>query len=627
MKKVLSLVLVATMLFSIFAGLQISSSAVEPEGKCGKNVNYTFDKAKGTLTISGSGDMYNYSNYVDDDYKGSPFYFDYGVKSVVIENGVTSIGSAMFFYCREIESVTIPDSVKSIGASAFEYCSSLKSVTVPNSVTTIGDLAFSGCSSLESVTLGKCVTVIGNSAFAECTALTSISVPDSVTDIGIGAFERCTALKSVHFGNSLKTIGNWAFDSCPITQLFIPASVTSISDKAFFNCTKLESIKVDENNSTYDSRNNCNALIESGTNKLICGCGNSVIEDTVTSIGGRAFYGCDTLEYIIVPESVTSIGQEAFENCSALKGVVLPSSVRTINAYTFYGCTSLKSIIFCATQVWEYAFFSCNNLENVYYRNNYDLFENSEILEGNACLTNAKFHYNYDENIAHSYTAVTVNPTANALGYTQYKCSCGEYQKDSKGHIYKENFKSPIKPITFKCVARTAAAEKFTWSKVSGVTGYQVQLLTVSGKNAALKTTVANSYVFTKLVSGYAYKARIRYYIKTTNGNVYLSQWITINSPTLPKGTSLSKVTPAKRAFTAQWKVNKTVTGYQLQYATNNKFTSAKLKAVKGASKAKLAISSLKGGTKYFVRIRTFKTVGGKNYYSAWSGAKSVKTK
>ena len=627
MKKVLSLVLVATMLFSIFAGLQISSSAVEPEGKCGKNVNYTFDESTGALTISGSGDMYNYSNYVDDDYKGSPFYFDYGVKSVVIENGVTSIGNAMFFYCREIESVTIPDSVKSIGVSAFEYCSSLKSVTVPDSVTTISDLAFSDCTSLETATLGNGIGAISANLFAECTALTSISIPDSVTDIGLGAFERCTALKSVHFGNSLKTIGNWAFDSCPITQLFIPASVTSISDKAFFNCTKLESIKVDENNSTYDSRNNCNALIESGTNKLICGCGNSVIEDTVTSIGDRAFYGCDTLEYIIVPESVTSIGQEAFEYCSALKGVVLPSSVRAINAYTFYGCTSLKSIIFCATQVWEYAFFSCNNLENVYYKNNYDLFENSEILEGNACLTNAKFHYNYDENIAHSYTAVTVNPTANALGYTQYKCSCGEYQKDSKGHIYKENFKSPTKPMTFKCVARTAAAEKFTWSKVSGVTGYQVQLLTVSGKNAGLKTLTSNTYVFTKLVAGYNYTARVRFFIKAANGDVYYSQWATIKTPTLPAGTAITKLTPASKAFTAQWKVNKTVTGYQLQYATNNKFRSAKTLTIKNVKTLKYAVKKLSAKKVYYVRMRTYKTINKANYFSVWSVAKKVKTK
>ena len=217
----------------------------------------------------------------------------------------------------------------------------------------------------------------------------------------------------------------------------------------------------------------------------------------------------------------------------------------------------------------------------------------------------------------HSYDFVDViKPTANKLGYTRHACYCSDY--------YDDNFKAPTgKPSGFKCSARTAAAEKFTWNKTSGVTGYQVQILNAKGANAGLKALTGNTYTFTKLAAGHAYKARVRFYI-TKNGKNYFGQWTTINSPTLPTGTALSKVTPAKRAFTAQWKANKTVTGYQIQYTTGSK---SALKAVKGASKVKLSVTGLKGGAKYIVKIRTFKTIGGVNYYSTWSAPKTVTTK
>ncbi len=227
----------------------------------------------------------------------------------------------------------------------------------------------------------------------------------------------------------------------------------------------------------------------------------------------------------------------------------------------------------------------------------------------------------------HDYKAVVTAPKANAVGFTQYKCDCGEFKKDEAGNVIKDTFTAPTgKPSGLKCAARTAQAMKFTWNKTSGATGYQVQILNSKGGNAGLKALAGNSYTFTKLAAGHAYKARVRFYIKAADGKNYFGQWITINSPTLPAGTSITKVTGAKKAFTAQWKKG-AVTGYQLQYATNAKFSKANTKTVKGAAKVKLAVKSLKGGARYYVRVRTFKTIAGKNYYSAWSGAKAVKTK
>ena len=222
--------------------------------------------------------------------------------------------------------------------------------------------------------------------------------------------------------------------------------------------------------------------------------------------------------------------------------------------------------------------------------------------------------------VNHDYAESVIKPKANAVGYTLHTCKgCSE--------SYKSNYTAPTGKISgLKCASRTATAQKFTWTKMSGAKGYQIQLLNSANKQVAIKTLSANSFTFSKLTAGTLYKARVRFYI-TADGKNYYSAWsAVVTSPTLPAASSLTKLTPAKKAFTAQWK-KVAVTGYQLQYATNAKFTKATTKTLKGAAKVKLAIKTPRGGTRYYVRVRTFKTIGGKNYYSTWSGAKAVTTK
>ena len=221
----------------------------------------------------------------------------------------------------------------------------------------------------------------------------------------------------------------------------------------------------------------------------------------------------------------------------------------------------------------------------------------------------------------HIYNEVSVvAPKANALGYTLHTCKCGD--------SYKDNFKAPTGKVTgVKCTAKTAQAERITWNKVSGATGYQAQII-LNGKVVQSKALSSNLYVFTKLASGSAYKVRVRFYIKAADGKNYFSNWSAVlTSPTLPKATTLKSLASASKAFTAKWAKQAGVTGYQVQYSTNAKFSSAAVKGIKGAGKLSLKVSNLKAGTKYFVRVRTFKTIGGKNYFSTWSGAKTVKTK
>ena len=236
---------------------------------------------------------------------------------------VTSIGESAFYDCTGLTSITIPNSVTSIGGYAFHECSGLTSVTIPNSVTSIGEKAFYGCKGLTSITIPNNVTSIGNVAFYGCTGLTSITIPNSVKSIGSHAFYRCTGL----------------------TSILIPNSVTSIGNVAFGNCSGLTSIIVDKNNPKYDSRDNCNAIIETKTNELIAGCKNTVIPGNVTSIGYAAFSGCKGLTSITIPNSVTSIGGYAFHECSGLTSVTIPNSVKSIEERVFWDCSGLTSII------------------------------------------------------------------------------------------------------------------------------------------------------------------------------------------------------------------------------------------------------------------------------------------
>ena len=244
----------------------------------------------GLLTISGNGAMADYG-----------FCGPWGdkIKNVVIESGVTAIGKEAFSGCTSLVSVTIGDSVTSIGNYAFRNCTSLVGVTIPDSVTSIGTGAFHGCTSLESVTIGDSVTSIGYFAFFGCTSLASVTIPDSVTSIGAGAFDVCAGL---------------------------------------------ESLTVDANNTVYDSRNNCNAVIETGSNTLIAGCKNTVIPNDVTTVGEDAFFGCTSLTSVTIPDSVMTIGNSAFEDCTSLESVTIPDSVTTIVDYAFSGCTSLASV-------------------------------------------------------------------------------------------------------------------------------------------------------------------------------------------------------------------------------------------------------------------------------------------
>ena len=194
------------------------------------------------------------------------------------------------------------------------------------------------------------VTSIGHRAFADCEGLTSIEIPNSVISIGDMAFSWCDDLISIEIPNSVISVGDNAFSGCSnLTSIEIPNSVTSIGDAAFTDCSSLTSIVVDAGNSIYDSRNDCNAIIETASNTLIAGCQNTIITNSVTSIGQGAFAWCESLTSIEIPNSVTSIGDYAFYECTSLTSIEIPNSVTSIGNYAFQCCTSLTKITCMAT--------------------------------------------------------------------------------------------------------------------------------------------------------------------------------------------------------------------------------------------------------------------------------------
>lgn len=170
-------------------------------------------------------------------------------------------------------------------------------------------------------------------------------IPNGVTSIGNGAFNGCKHLTSVIIPDSVKSIGDYAFSNCfSLASITIPASVTQISNTAFYFCYKLTNISIDKNNLGYDSRNDCNAIIETATNTLIIGCKNTIIPDSITSIGDEAFFYCTGLTSIAIPDSIISIGDSAFECCFCLTDIKIPDSVKSIGNHAFEACYSLKNI-------------------------------------------------------------------------------------------------------------------------------------------------------------------------------------------------------------------------------------------------------------------------------------------
>ena len=290
--------------------------ALVASGKCGDSASWKLD-AEGTLTITGAGPMADYGQHASDNCAPWRTYAN-DIKKVVVQKGVTAIGSYAFASLERVTSVTIPEGVTSIGSSAFENCGlmaygGLGAVTLPEGLTTIGSSAFSG-SYMDSLTLPESLRTIGGAAF-EKSPLKTLTIPGGVTSIGNGAFSN-SHLTSIQLPDGAQ-LGAMLFYQCyELTDVTLPADLTVIGPSMFENCTKLTHV-----------------TIPSG----------------VTRIEREAFTMCGALEEIRLPEGVETIGVIAFSGCVAMTGAYLPRSLTTIESGAFSACRSLTDVYYGGT--------------------------------------------------------------------------------------------------------------------------------------------------------------------------------------------------------------------------------------------------------------------------------------
>ena len=289
---------------------------------------------------------------------GHAFAYDFEVDGIyynkinsdevsVIHNGHPNSYSGAVSIPSTVSYEEVTYKVTSIGSNAFYGSSNMTSVTIANGVTSIGEFAFFNCSKLSSITIPNSVESIESHAFRGCFGLTSITITDGVTSIGDGVFYACSGLTSVT----------------------IPSSVTSLGNYVFCDCDGLASITVDSGNTHYDSRNDCNAIIETASNTLIEGCNNTTIPNSVTSIGNDAFSERDGLTSITIPNSVTSIGNDAFHGCLGLTSITIPSSVESIGNDAFHNCLCLTSVTIGSglSSIDSSVFENCTGLKKLIY--------------------------------------------------------------------------------------------------------------------------------------------------------------------------------------------------------------------------------------------------------------------
>lgn len=368
--------------------------------------------------------IYNEVSYSVTGISNSAFYNCKNLTGVTIGDNVNLIDHWEFYGCTSLTTVTMGKNVKSIGYCAFGGCSSITEITIGNSVTEIDDRAFWGCSGLVSIsvdanntvfdsrdncnalintstntlllgckntTIPYGINIIGTNAFRDCKELTEIALPNTIDSIAPNAFADCEDLSNLTLPNSLTIIAHDAFYGCQgltnlllpnglkkiedsafsgctgLNTIVIPASVTSIGETTFSGCTGLKTITVNAGNPVYDSRGNCNAIIETATNTLICGISTTSIPNSMTSIGDYAFSSCTNLTNITIPSSVTSIGNYAFQYCSNLTNVTIPNSVTSIGYGAFRACSNLASITLPnnLTRIESSTFYDCQKLTDV----------------------------------------------------------------------------------------------------------------------------------------------------------------------------------------------------------------------------------------------------------------------
>lgn len=536
---------------------------------------------------------------------GSLFYRS-GIEEVKLPNSLKVIAMGAFKDCDKLTSITIPEGVTDInGGGAFDGCDNLETVVLPSTLKNIGITVFADCPKLSNINLPDGLETIGNNAFARDSSLTSITIPKTVVSAD-GAFATCTALTDITVAQGMKKLPDGIFESTGVRNVKLPASLRVIGARAFMNCGKLEKIVIPE-----------------GVTDILSG----------TSTRSGAFYSCDLLESVVLPSTLKNMEKGAFMECKSLLSINIPASLTKLDDDTFYDCRMLTEISLpCSVKEFGARVFSnhratftikgykgtaaegyanTNNITFVGEEHKYEcMIKASEYIASKAtCTAAAKYYYSCavckekstktfvsDKTLGHDYKVVKVHAKEGADGYTVEKCSRCNATKNKR-------------------VISKIGSVKL--SKTSYVYDKKAKKPAVTVKDASGKVIGSSNYTLTYYNNVKVGVAKVKVTFKGNySGTKVLAFTIT------PAGTTITKVTPGSKKLSVKWKANKNeVTGYQIQYAPAKTFKNAKTMKVAGNTKVLATIKNLSAKKGYYVRIRTYKTVAGKTYYSTWSSA------
>lgn len=341
--------------------VQAAGAAVY-SGTCGANVSWSLNTNDGILQITGSGRMYDYTY----DTRAPWHPYNSSIRRVVIDNNVTRIGNYAFNGYSTIDSVAF-GGVRTIGQNGLNRCGGLRTAIISqldtleeysmnyngnltkfvagNQLKKICNSALEGCGNLQMAYFGDNVERLEAYSLMYCYSLDSVYLGQRLQRIDEYVFHSSRSLRRIAFPSTLEHIGYCAFDGSGLQAIHIPVSTNDISDEAFTNCGDVLQITVDPANQTYDSRNNCNAIIRKGDLCLIRGCQNTAIPTSITRIGGFAFSGCYGLTQVVIPQNITSMGYRAFDNCG-LTSANFPNSITDCGEAPFNGCHGLTTPLY-----------------------------------------------------------------------------------------------------------------------------------------------------------------------------------------------------------------------------------------------------------------------------------------
>ena len=565
-KKILSIFLAFCLIFSL---LPMGAMADEAKsGTCGDNLTWTLD-GDGTLTISGTGKMYDYDA---SDYKtAAPWIQDiYKIKSVVIEDGVTSIGSQAFYQLEgypDITKVTIPSSVESIGGSAFARCTALTDVSIANGVKSIGGSAFRSCRKLVSITLPDSVEKLGDYAFYGCEKLTSVALSRSMTEIGERTFAFCYDLQRVS----------------------IPKNVTKIYHNAFSYCSKIAEIAYGGTKEAWETTG-----YEVPRNQTV-----------------KMHYNCDSFEGHYVPIKVV-------EPTCKPSGQVEWGQIE-------YLCP-------CGYEYTEYIpgkhdYEVVKTVASTCSEHGYDL------LKCKACGYEKK-DYKDDELKAHTYVDKVVKPTCLTGGYTEHKCSaCGSSYKDNLvqplGHSYKGGkctrcgaVDASFRPDAPELKITTSSGHpKIYWDAVDGAAKYWVYRST-DGKNFKYYDRTNNtSYTNKSTEIGTTYYYKVKAVAVVSGKDVASDYSVTKSIQCRPAAPSVSIYRTNGRPQ-LKWSAVDGASKYWIYRSTDG----VNFSYYDSTTKLSYTNSAAASGTKYYYRVKAVAVVNGKNVASANSNTKELMT-